>query len=85
MRDPRPVVARLRSVRVPTLVIGGREDRAYLSQGRRLVREIGGHYEVLDCGRAPHEECPEAFVKSVIGFLDDDDATKKRQRKGRAA
>jgi pimeloyl-ACP methyl ester carboxylesterase len=89
MRDPRPVVARLRSVRVSALVVGGRDDRSFLSQGRRLVREIGGRYEVLDCGRAPHEECPEAFVRSVLGFLEDD-ATQKRRatkknRSGRAA
>jgi pimeloyl-ACP methyl ester carboxylesterase len=83
MRDPRPIVARLRSVRVSSLVIGGREDRAFLSQGRRLVREMGGRYEVLDCGRAPHEECPDAFVASLTSFLEDDATAKRRMPKKR--
>jgi pimeloyl-ACP methyl ester carboxylesterase len=69
MRDPRPVVARLASARAPSLVVGGRDHRDYLAQGRRLAREIGARYEVLECGPAPHEEKPDVFGEIALGFL----------------
>lgn len=83
MRDPRPVVARLASARAPALVIGGRDDPRYLSQGRRLAREIGGRYEVLECGFAPHEEKPDAFSSVVLSFLLE--KKRKSRSRGRAA
>jgi pimeloyl-ACP methyl ester carboxylesterase len=83
MRDPRPVVARLASARAPALVVGGRDDPLYLSQGRRLAREIGGRYEVLECGRAPHEEKPDVFSSVALAFLLETSGTKRSR--GRAA
>lgn len=60
------------SVRCPTLVIWGEEDRIFpASHGRRLAAEIrGAAMEVFpDCGHAPAEEQPDRFVETVERFL----------------
>lgn len=36
---------------------------------RDRARTVSGH--PLDCGHSPQEECPEAFLEAVHGFLDD--------------
>jgi pimeloyl-ACP methyl ester carboxylesterase len=71
MLDTRPLTASVPRVSAPTLVVWGRANRAApVEQGRRLARELGGaRFEVLDCGRAPAEECPEAFTRAVVSFL----------------
>jgi pimeloyl-ACP methyl ester carboxylesterase len=71
MLDTRPLTASVPRVSAPTLVVWGRGNRsAPVEQGRRLVRELGGaRFEVFDCGRAPAEECPEAFTRAVVSFL----------------
>lgn len=69
--DTRPVVARLPRVVADSLVIWGRDDRlAAVEQGRRLARELRGRFEVLECGRCPPDEQPEAFTTAVTTFLD---------------
>jgi pimeloyl-ACP methyl ester carboxylesterase len=69
--DRRPVVARVPRVAVPTLAVWGRGDRcAPLADGRRLARELrGARFEVLESGHAPHEECPDAFVRVTRRFF----------------
>lgn len=69
--DTRPLVARLPRVSAETLVIWGRDDRlAPIEHGRRLARELRGRFEVLECGRCPPDEVPDAFSASVAAFLE---------------
>lgn len=70
-RDRRSVVALLPRVRQETLVVTGRLDRLVPpADGRRLVRELGAARLIaLDCGHAPPEEAPRAFVSAVQDFL----------------
>jgi pimeloyl-ACP methyl ester carboxylesterase len=69
--DTRAIVARVPRVTVPTLVVWGRADRrSPLADGRRLARELrGARFEVLEAGHAPHEQCPEDFVRVTRRFL----------------
>jgi pimeloyl-ACP methyl ester carboxylesterase len=69
--DTRPLVARLPRVAADTLVVWGRDDRlAPIDHGRRLARELRGRFEVLECGRCPPDEAPEAFAATVAAFLE---------------
>jgi pimeloyl-ACP methyl ester carboxylesterase len=69
--DSRPVIARLPRVTTDTLVIWGRDDSvAPVEHGRRLARELRGRFEVLECGRCPPDERPEAFATTVTAFLE---------------
>jgi len=64
----------LARIRVPTLVLWGKEDRILPPQeGLRLATEIpGAHLVVLpDTGHIPHEETPEQFSSAVRQFLDE--------------
>ncbi len=68
--DTRSLVARLPRVTADTLVIWGREDAvAPVEHGRRLARELHGRFEVLECGRCPPDEQPDAFAATVASFL----------------
>ena len=71
MADTRPLVARLPRVAAETLVIWGRDDEvAPIEHGRRLARELHGRFEVLECGRCPPDEVPDAFASAVASFLE---------------
>jgi pimeloyl-ACP methyl ester carboxylesterase len=64
----------LTRIRVPTLVLWGKEDRILPPQeGLRLSTEIpGAHLVVLpDTGHIPQEETPEQFSRAVAQFLDE--------------
>jgi pimeloyl-ACP methyl ester carboxylesterase len=68
--DTRPLVARLPRVTAESLVVWGRADRmAPVEHGRRLARALKGRFEVLECGRCPPDEEPEAFAAIVASFL----------------
>ncbi|MDB4941121.1 MAG: putative hydrolase [Labilithrix sp.] len=68
--DTRSIVARLPRVQAPTLVVWGRSDEvAPVEHGRRLARALRGRIEVLECGRCPPDEEPEAFAAMVASFL----------------
>lgn len=59
-------------VRVPTLIVWGREDRIVpLECGDRYQRAIpGSRLQVIDqCGHCPHLEKPEEFSQLVCDFL----------------
>ena len=61
-------------VRVPTLVLWGRDDRLIpASAGLGLSERIPGAKLVVlpDAGHIPQEEQPEAFSREVAGFLDE--------------
>jgi pimeloyl-ACP methyl ester carboxylesterase len=69
--DTRPLVAGLPRVTADTLVVWGRDDAvAPVEHGRRLARELRGRFEVLECGRCPPDEAPDAFAAAVIPFLE---------------
>jgi pimeloyl-ACP methyl ester carboxylesterase len=69
--DTRPLVARLPRVTSDALVVWGRDDRiAPVEHGRRLARELRGRFEVLECGRCPPEEEPDAFASVLTSFLE---------------
>jgi pimeloyl-ACP methyl ester carboxylesterase len=42
---------------------------APVEHGRRLARALKGRFEVLECGRCPPDEQPEAFASIVASFL----------------
>ena len=82
--DTRPLVARLPRVTAESLVVWGRDDRvAPVEHGRRLARALKGRFEVLECGRCPPDELPEAFASIVASFLPSDD-TKSRPPSSRS-
>jgi pimeloyl-ACP methyl ester carboxylesterase len=69
--DTRSLVARLPRVTAESLVVWGRDDRlAPVEHGRRLSRALKGRFEVLECGRCPPDEQPEAFAAVVGSFLE---------------
>jgi pimeloyl-ACP methyl ester carboxylesterase len=60
-------------IRVPTLVLWGKEDRILPpEEGLRLATEISGARLVVlpDTGHIPQEETPEEFSRAVTQFLD---------------
>jgi pimeloyl-ACP methyl ester carboxylesterase len=66
------LLALLRGIATPTLVVWGREDAIIpLNVGQRYVRAIpGATAKVLDrCGHLPEMEQPEAFAQVVLDFL----------------
>ena len=70
--DMDAVVARYPEIRVPTLLIWGREDRIVpLGFGERLERDLpDARLEILeDCGHIPPEEKPEESLKLLRSFL----------------
>ena len=63
---------RLGAIRMPTLVLWGRQDRLIpLKLGEDFQRGItGSRLAVLDhCGHAPELECPQAFERALEDFL----------------
>jgi len=67
--DLRPV---LRSVRVPTLVVTGAQDRTIAPRWGRWVAAAvpGGRFQLLDdCGHVPHQERPTELAAIVRPFL----------------
>jgi len=71
---PLGLETQLDEISVPVLVITGDRDRFVpTDQSRRLGAELP-HAELVvipACGHVPHEECPEAFLSAVTGFVGD--------------
>ncbi len=72
LEDRRSIVARLGRVRVPSLVIWGRDDRVLpVSHAARLAKDLGdARLEILPTGHSPAEESPDAFLGIVTEFLE---------------
>jgi 2-succinyl-6-hydroxy-2,4-cyclohexadiene-1-carboxylate synthase len=67
-----PLWDRLGEIRVPTLVVAGELDAAYLKLARRLVEGIGNHATLAvieGAGHAAHLERPGAFCAVLLPFL----------------
>ena len=65
--------AELDQITVPTLVITGDDDRIVpTDESIRLAGEMSNTELVVipACGHTPQEECPEAFLEAVTGFLE---------------
>jgi pimeloyl-ACP methyl ester carboxylesterase len=66
------VARRLSELTLPALVITGDDDRIVpTEQSVRLAGELpqAELMVVPACGHVPHEECPQAFLEAVDGFL----------------
>ncbi len=64
--------AELKTLKIPTLVIWGREDRLIpVEDGRHVASRIPGARTVIigDCGHIPAVEQPRAFLGTLGGFL----------------
>ena len=60
----------LRGLRVPTLVIHGRQDPIPLASSEGIARALGGRLVVLDaCGHVPYVEQPDALFAAIEQFL----------------
>jgi len=70
--DPKEVEAKVRDVKIPTLVVwGGKDTLIPLSCGHRLVKEIeGARIEIVpECGHAPQEEAPAQALDILTRYL----------------
>jgi len=64
--------ARLKSIRVPSLLIWGSADQTVpVRLGRRLVKDLPDATLVeLDAGHVPNQECPDEVLRRIRGFLE---------------
>jgi pimeloyl-ACP methyl ester carboxylesterase len=68
-----PVVTRIKSVAVPTLIVWGRDDRIVdVRTATRFQHDIAGSQLVVidDAGHSVHEEKPDAVNRAITSFLD---------------
>jgi len=66
------LASQVEQLNLPVLVISGDDDRIVETQlSVRLAEEIPGAELVIipNCGHVPQEECPQAFLEAVEGFL----------------
>jgi len=71
LHDPK-LKGRLHRIRIPTLVLWGDKDRLTAPDyGRAYAAAIpGARFELIGaCGHFPHIEQPEAFARTVLGFI----------------
>ena len=60
----------LASIRVPALIVHGRQDPIPLASSEALARLMGAELVILDnCGHVPYVEQPEALFQAVDTFL----------------
>jgi len=63
----------LETIQLPVLVLTGDDDRIVpTEQSIQLAEDLpNAELKILDsCGHLPQEECPEAFLDAVLGFLE---------------
>lgn len=63
---------RLSEIEVPTLIVVGDEDAAFIKPSRVMEESIDNAKLVImpGSGHSPHEEVPEAFNEVILNFLD---------------
>jgi proline iminopeptidase len=70
---------RLASIRVPALVIHGRQDPIPLESSESAAVAMGARFVTLDdCGHVPYVEQPEALFDAIAGFLAPKAGTRER-------
>ena len=69
--DPRNVIADLRRIRAPQLIVWGHDDRLTpIEEGRFLSREMpSAGLEIVESGHAPHEERPDVVAPILAKFF----------------
>jgi len=66
----------LKGVRIPSIVIAGRDDPIPLASSRQAASALGANLVVLDeCGHVPYVEQPAKLFAAIDPFLDDTDPT----------
>jgi proline iminopeptidase len=61
---------RLVSIRIPTLIVHGRQDPIPLESSEAAARAMGAQLVVLDdCGHVPYVEQPAALFEAIAAFL----------------
>jgi proline iminopeptidase len=64
------LIPALRTVKVPTLVVHGRQDPIPLASSAAVAEALGAEAVWLDeCGHVPYVEQPEALFAAVREFL----------------
>lgn len=64
------ITRQLEAVRVPTLVVHGRQDPIPLESSSAAARALGAELEVLEqCGHVPYVETPDALFTALDRFL----------------
>lgn len=70
--QPPPTEADLIRLRIPVLVLSGRQDQIVpVESSVRLAEALSDSRLATfpDCGHIPHEECPEDFLNAVLPFF----------------
>jgi pimeloyl-ACP methyl ester carboxylesterase len=72
LQDTRALVARLGRIRMPSLVVWGRDDKLFpVAHASRLAKDLSdARLEVLPTGHSPGEELPEVFLGVINEFLE---------------
>ncbi len=66
------LVTALRDLRVPSLVVHGRQDPIPLASAMATAEAISAHTCWLDhCGHVPYVERPDALFRAIRDFLHD--------------
>jgi 4,5:9,10-diseco-3-hydroxy-5,9,17-trioxoandrosta-1(10),2-diene-4-oate hydrolase len=71
----RPILDRLETLTVPTLIIWGNEDRILpVAHAHKIAKRLPNATLKIfnDCGHVPNIECAEAFNAAVLEFLEGD-------------
>jgi pimeloyl-ACP methyl ester carboxylesterase len=62
----------LKGIKVPSIIIHGRDDPIPLASSVEAARALGTKLEVLDeCGHVPYVEQPERLFAALDPFLDE--------------
>lgn len=70
------LIGELRGVRIPSLVVAGRDDPIPLASSREAASALGANLVVLDdCGHVPYVEQPEKLFAALDPFLDETNPT----------
>jgi len=76
IHDRRPLLDELYRIQVPTLILCGALDEAFLEASRQMHERIGGSELAIipDCGHIPIIERPQEFNRIAASFLERVDA-----------
>src|SRR5947209_10945987 len=70
--DPESIVEKIKTIKVPTLIIWGENDPAiHVDYAYRFKKDIADSQIVIipTCGHIPNEEKPAETVRAIVNFL----------------